>query len=860
MSYSLKFKDMEHITESYWDELLVNHERISETYSEADQAAFIAFLNPTDKEALQSILQIPEFEDEQKWNQHLKETPNFLNFLYLKDFLRRKKKAVEEVFRFKVPDYSNPSVSPLIKLIYMFFTSPSWLFEVLVLHEWRNKASGDLYVTDKNFPDVRNKLSSDNSYQTKLLEIMRKNSGQNNDYRVVAHCDTGEKHSIYLMYKKVKDSKRPGYDQNKRIKDRDEILFAIDTNTKTLEIKAAITDVKGVKRYFDEQFNTVLRKMDTELFSDYNTNDIVQLFREGTPVGDEEPEDFSIESITFSNSLLIKSPDVILQLKRSDIWPSVNDAFKRGIVDLYSLKDIKKIGFRSEKHSKSIRSIVLENGNVIFKLNDGGLSGSTKSAIKEKFLKKFGFPLDQPVQNKFDGGEAFKVDQVFRFASTDQFTDEHTDIYAGLQSSQLIDVIEETSFNCSQCSFTTIDRKLVSVNDEEKGKLICPECEESVNQSTLEELIPNKEKIEKYIHRLIDEFVNNHENCDNPKISKQKFKKSEFTFKRFLYNKRPYQVLVTDSLLTRKTLEWIEKKLIPTIIVCYGIDKQTSDRHALETIEQVTFGEVYIHHEKDQLHKLMDNYLEDLEKRIHHQVVTAAMKSKKSLTYIGDKTVDLKDIYDENMLEDDVFTIIKHLFPNSEKWGKEYSGHAVPEGIFAVQYKEDTGAMSIEIKHGFTYDCKFTLENAGYKLGASENRKGLHYIKRLNELVDISYYCTSREITSHIFIGNKFRDRQARAMSKFIREEISKGHHTKPVFINSKDLAYLYDQFIYHKDKIDKIPDIFYKQLTAIFSTDDIIITKEYIDEKLEDIDIAARSYSFLDTATITRKLTGRKK
>lgn len=96
-------------------------------------------------------------------------------------------------------------------------------------------------------------------------------------------------------------------------------------------------------------------------------------------------------------------------------------------------------------------------------------------------------------------------------------------------------------------------------------------------------------------------------------------------------------------------------------------------------------------------------------------------------------------------------------------------------------------------------------------------------------------------------------------MAKFIRKEIAKGHYTKPVFINSKDLSYLYDQFIYNKNKVDKVPDIFYKQLAAIFSTDEIVITKEYIDEKLEDVEIAARSYSILDTSNITRKLTGRK-
>ncbi|AET62071.1 hypothetical protein HPL003_26795 [Paenibacillus terrae HPL-003] len=853
----------------YWDNLLVNHEKISEIYldtqkAEAAKSAFIAYLSPTDKEGLQSILKLSDFKEEQKWTQNLKDSPEFLNLLFLKEFLKRKKKAVEEVFRCKVPDYATPSISPLTKLIHLFYTNPDWLLEVFVLNEWRNKISGDIYIAGKDFPDIRSKLSRDSVFQQQLINILYRNSGQSSEYRTVAHCDIDKKHSIYLLYKLIKDSKRPGYDENKRIKDRDQILFSLDNSKHTLEIKASSSDAIGVKKYFDEQFNTILRKMESSVFSNYNAEDIIQLFREGTPVGDEEPDDFSIESITFSNSLLIKSPDVILQLKGSDIWPSVNDAFNRGIVDLYSLKDIKKIGFRSEKHSKSIRSIVLEDGNVFFKLNDSNLDGSTKNSIKEKFLNKFGFPLDQPVRNKFDGGEAFKVDQIFRFASTDPFTHEHKKIYEELNAHQLIIVNEETSFHCSNptCSFITIDRagvKVLSVDDE-RQQLICPECDESINQFTNEELVPKGKNIENFINQLINTFVNHHQSCDNPTTSTQTFKKNKYTFKRFFYKDEPYQILVTDSLLPKKTLEWIERKLIPTIIICYGIDKQTSDRYAIETVEQITFGDIYVQNKSGQFFNLMETYLKDLEKRTHHIVVTAAMKATKNLTYIGDKTSTLENIYDENMLEDDAFTIIKHLFPNSEKWGKEYTGHPVPEGIFAIQYKENSGSVSTEIKHAFTYDCKFTLEKSGYKLGSSENRKSLHYINQLNRLVNISTYCTSREVTSHIFIGNKFRERQARAMAEFIREEIVKGHHTKPVFINSKDLAYLYDQFIANKDKIDKTPDIFYKQIAAIFTTDDVIITKEYIDEQLEDIEIAAESYSILNTTKLTKKLIRKKK
>ncbi|MBE0341349.1 hypothetical protein E4V51_09095, partial [Paenibacillus sp. 28ISP30-2] len=99
MSHSLELIDKKNVTETYWDELLVNHERILEVYSEADKTMFTSNLSLTDMEVLQSIFKLPDFENDQKWKQNLKKIPDFINFMYLKDFLRRKKKAVEEVFR-----------------------------------------------------------------------------------------------------------------------------------------------------------------------------------------------------------------------------------------------------------------------------------------------------------------------------------------------------------------------------------------------------------------------------------------------------------------------------------------------------------------------------------------------------------------------------------------------------------------------------------------------------------------------------------------------------------------------------------------------------------------------------------------
>ncbi|WP_152679683.1 hypothetical protein [Paenibacillus sp. IHB B 3415] len=858
MSYSTRYTTLSDVTDEYWDELLVNHEKITEGYSDTTSAVFIASLNEEDKPYLQKILKLADYEDEIKWNEHLKTHKNFMDFLFLKEFLKRKKKAIDEIFDKKLPDNEATKISTVVKSIKLFLTNPSWLFEVLVLHEWRNKASGDVFTSTKKFTSkIVNSLSTEKGYQDTIANVLYNNSGRNNDYRIIAHCQLGEHYFLYMIYKLTKDTKRPGYDKAKRVKDRDQVMFAIQTEEKTLEIKAMKTDLRGIKKYFTDELGLTLNEIQREVFTEYKVKDIVRLFEEGTPVTNENPEDFVIDRISFSNSLLSKSPDLILQLNGTDIWPSVMDAFQRRVVDLNSLKDIKNISFHSSKHSKSIRSISLENGDVVFKLDDSNLSTATKTLINNNFFKKFGFPLDRPIKNKFTGGRALKIDQIFRFSRQDQLENDQKQMFDELITLKLLELKQDDKYSCNNCNFYTINKSEVILNTHDI--LECPECHNDIKVTPEEEIIANNEVMEKYIYDLFDTLLERDSRLETKGYSQQTIRKKKFKFKRFLFENRLFQVLVTKNVLSKRTLENIERKLIPTIVICYGVDQQTSDIYSLDTIEQLTFGQIYVNNDQQDFSVFMGKYIEDLNKRTHHLVVTAAMKAVKNLNFISGKTTELKDKYDDSDLEDDVFPVIKDMFPNSEKWGKELIGKPIPEGLFAIQYKENAPLNSSEMKYAFTYDCKFTKDPAGYTLGSGEHRKALHYVKQLNSLVDISTYCTPHEVTSHIFIGNKFRKRQIFAMADFFRREIVKGYTTKPVFIDCKDLAYLHEQISSNKEKIQRVPDIFFKQMVAIFTTDEVLITKEYIDDQFRDIGIAARSYSPLDTTELTISLTKKK-
>lgn len=847
---------MQSVDSEFWDQLRVNHERIDELNPDGMIDKLLKRMKSNEREELCKILDIHDVpENDEVFIAKVKENTVFnpKYYLYLKEFISRKKKALDHIYNINFSDEKKQvESSDYLKLVQTFIYRPSLLFEILVNHEWKIKATGDLYQYNKEIPLAAfEKLTSDVNFQKKLIDALYKATGQSTDYKLFAHCELDKEVYVYMLYKKNKDTKKADYDRGKRIKDVDIILFQINQKGKILEIKSTTkSEVNGVVRYFTEQYNLRIREIISDIFDKYEPEKITQVFETGEAYSGVEPADFVINKIVINNSLLTKSPQITIQLSKSDIWLSVVDAFRKNIININSLADIEQIKFTTNNHSRTIRSLTLENGLVIFKLDDSGIDEKIKDSISDKFKSKFGFPLDQPINNKLSYGEARKIDYLLRVSADIILNNELNDALQSLITQEYLELVERSSYECinSVCGYESDD-----INQFEEGK--CPSCNSNYIERKYYEYSPNEQKI---VETAIDCFVRNTQ-LRFLGHSNMKIKSKNYTFYKFLFKKKPIQILVSGDILSKATISHIERLLIPSIIIYYGVDREQALVYTPNTIEFIDFGLLYLNLENLEIERIVNPILKKLEERAFLHISTIASQAHESLKSISGKTIEINDIYDDEQFEDEVFALFKDMIPNSEKWGKEAKGKKIPEGLIDLQFNKVEGNINNLKKNLiFTYDCKLTKNEAGYDLNVGEKRKSVDYVRRLNNLTEVSAYCTTGQISGHIFISNKFRDKQIPHMVSHFYDEFGEQYKVKPIFLEIDELLYIYEIFCKNKDKIMRVLDIYYEQLTKILLSDEDKITKESIDEYFDDVFFAADQYKVADTERITRKLTQR--
>ena len=161
------------------------------------------------------------------------------------------------------------------------------------------------------------------------------------------------------------------------------------------------------------------------------------------------------------------------------------------------------------------------------------------------------------------------------------------------------------------------------------------------------------------------------------------------------------------------------------------------------------------------------------------QINRSAIESAKNVKLF---LYDKKD-YSYNDLEDDTFSILKDIFRNSEKWGKEFIGIAAPEGISGFTFSDNDRIFNVS----FSWDCKFT-ENDYYEINnVNEVRKARDYIKKAIHSPSLKSF--SKKLNAYFIVTNSIKLEHFERYSKKllnIREE------NKPT-INLMDLDALFE-------------------------------------------------------------------
>lgn len=780
----------------------------------------------------------------------LKESKDNIILLYLHSMIGKRGRYVAEYYRDICEDKATTylEANTLVKLLHLYKINHVHLFEVTALSEWRTRASGVEFFIEGCVKENISKGLLDVEVQDKFCKHMKEKSSKDTDYKVTMHYENKQSQHVYVVYKMKNDTQLIGFDQTKRIKSVSSILIMIDQESDIIHLKGATPkEIDAIKKFVEEEYKCELEKCNQEVIDNYDVNKFKLAFKSLESLNQIGLEKFQILKIGFKKSLLNKTPELIIGDGKKDIWAGVIDANEIGIIDINSLDSVKALTICLDKIKKTIKVCNMEDGSIVYKLDDKGLAEKTVQEIGRKFKILFGIPLNKRLKNKLEVGRAGEVDMLLRSDRIDKEVLQDEDMLQALIKDKIINVETVRLAFCTMedCSFEEV------VKEDIENCPICTEAELQYKENML--VAVNKSKVVKYILNQFAVALG----FSNTIFTKSKEKKLENIAEvyRFIFNQKEYKIVITDKILSKTRMQNLERQLIPTIVIYYGIDRQQAEMTCIESIPFLEFGMLYTN--KDDLirvEKIIKRTVKELDDSIHYHIVSAAKKGNQSLSdLVEGRTVLDKKVYTSTDFEDDVYAILKHLVFASDKWGATETGKALPEGVLTFEYRA-VKTMKDE-KKAFSYDCKINYDGEGYNLCSSEKRKAMEYVNNFNGTRELQYYCTNEELSAHIFIGNKFKEDQMGQMKAHFEKYILSNRTTKAVFVNVEGLIQMYNWYRKNYEGVQKHRDVFYEEMHKILTIEERLIQFGDWQKLIQEMESCFRYSIPMDTKRVKETL-----
>lgn len=852
MSLNYDYKGKIEPDNLFWRELGVSIDSIMELSEPVVDSLLKPMFERQKNEVLQELctlygLEIPDKKENGVITLLKMTLENKREILILQDYKNRRKYSIDTYYKGK---YSKEKVlfnsSTLTQLKHMLNISINNMIEVYTLYSWDIKGTGDQYTYEYGISQEE-ALKIPTTYRDDLINELYKGSGQSKKYKVFSYTHFGSK-VIIILYKQVNDTPRPDFDKAVRNKEVVPLIFCIDVKDKLIEIKgASVKDKSNLVKYFQSNFercNPIPIKHN--VFENYDKEAVIKAFLKGVPPGDAEVTDFVVNKIVFRDSPIKNSPKVLLELENEDIWPSVIYAYNNNCINLDSLKDIEGLTIKSGGKSRGVRSIILDNGNVLFTMDDSRLDSETKKTIISNFNKKFGIPLNQEIANsKFQAGRADKVDFILGTKKWENLDTIEAEILTELKAKSFIDSVEKDYFYCKGCK---LEKEITKELDIKEG---CPECgSEDLITKVKSEHIINIRTIKSFVRKSLKELNEWEIKKGESNIAFDDKEHYNFFNLKHLENDEILQVLVTDQSLPISVVNRLKTMMTPTIIIFIGHLEKFVHSYNVDCLQSITFGHLYTT-DVQQFSNIYSQLIAKLKLRLKSYVAVAASTAAMSLSELQvNPSLASTKKYTDKKFEDDIYAILKDLFPNSAKWGKEASGKALPEGIFAITHFRK-GPQETEIKRVFSYDCKLNTDNKGYNLSKAEQRKAVDYVEKLNDNDIIINFSDKKELTGHIFISNKFQEVQFSTMQKHFYDSLGDASNAKPIFITIDVILKLHNLYRENFEFLSNSRNVFSKQLITLFSKE--IITEEDIDALFKRVlNKGLQEYDQLDTEAVS--------
>ncbi|QTH40894.1 hypothetical protein J4772_25505 [Cohnella sp. LGH] len=829
----------------------MSFDAINELSTVQQSRRFEAFLDVMSLEELKDLADVTEVilkdstnKEQCKKDMSLISKERMLLTLLLRDFQNRKKRSIPTFYESNSNELRHKT--PLAQLHHLFEQSPALLFSLLTYHLWTVRGTGDLLALDKNIgPGKARQVLTEKGFEDTLCNLLYKGSKETNKYRIFSYSIVGENRFICLMYKQVNDTSIPDYNQGIRHQEVNTLMFELNSESGTVEIKTKVQfEGTAIKKYIEETFEGVLSAYKTEVFQEFNKTTFIESVLNGKTASGKPVNDFLVEKVVFRSSPIKNSPEITLQSKNMDVWPSVIDASDKGCVNIESIKDLASIAFKSSGVGRTIRSIVKDDGHVVFTMDDSLIEKETLESIKTKFFEKFGVPMFQEIaNNKFSDGQADLLDYVMGQRDHNKHSQGDTKVlYETLIKKKFLKNITEVYAECtnSDCPHETkIDDPTVVLSE-------CPICDSPLgvrdNISTQIGVSEVRAEVKRKLRVwCADEswimLGDSNLTFGNNTLKLIKLERA--------IDQRPLQILITEHTLDGRLLSKLYKMMNPLIVVFVGQQEKFIGKYTSECIQAISFGKLYVQKDDD-LKLFFDSIYSNLELRAKNYLASAANKSYQSLCGIHCPPDSLdKAKYTPGDLEDDGYALLKDMFPNSVKWGKQQSGKQLPEGVFSLSY-----VRGDKERYAFSFDFKLSYKNEGYPLEIGEQRKAVQYVNDLNDSDLIISYAKHRKLSGHIFISNCFNTAQVETTLKYFEAQIPSSVITKPIFITTDVLTHLHLKYRENFEEVELAKNYYMHWLFEALVNKSHYVTRDHVDTIFKKL--LTKQYREIDVMDMT--------
>jgi predicted RNA-binding Zn-ribbon protein involved in translation (DUF1610 family) len=524
--------------------------------------------------------------------------------------------------------------------------------------------------------------------------------------------------------------------------------------------------------------------------------------------------------ISFRSSSLPNGSGI--QLSNSDgIQPDLNSSeVKQSIIGTQTLSELESVKFEHESSGTPVELTVERAANgFYFDIRDNNLTEPEKENVELVLKDKLGISLDTIYRYDLQHHSRDIIHQILT-GEYNAYQEYYEDLNAEAVEfvDRFIDVTGTNKFQCFRCND-------VYEIDEPAGSEYCPECgnqlfrgdqsvEVDVDEGAVLEAIQERMvEIPRDISsvdgtRLLDMEVDLHPPSD-AKSLRTTFQLTESVGS--VIDSHRYEYLIYPMGNGRMSPQ-INRYLKDCVLITYGqsflrgySDFGTIGLHEFLTCDNPgeKLASAILESRKNLEERVSERSnnarerLADLQENVQNGTINNASREERQ---------ELKEWFDHDDFERDVFYLFKSMFLFTERWGR--IGEAESDGCLVIPTSKTSYYVA-------SYDPKLTYDPQGYDLDSEEKSKAAYYILTENNDEYISEVLKDGDtIDGHIFISDMFRTAQFEHVADRVQEwfsivEGSEDEIDVPiVFLDLQSLLKLYDIVATRFDLLREYPEL----------------------------------------------------